>query len=92
MLVVFLFAQKNREFFTKNTDKEGIGVSAAAFAAIAGALVMGTFDNLWYNSRVMVLFWVVMGIACATVRISNELTERRQVNVECDNTSAYIDI
>ena len=53
---------------------------------------MGLFDNIWYNSRVMLLFFAVMGIACAMIRISDENSVRRRVEVECDKTSAYIDI
>ena len=92
LIVVFLFAQKNFEFFVHEEDKRTLGTPAAAFSAVIAALVMGLFDNVWYNSRVMLLFFAVMGIACAMIRISDENSARRRVEVECDKTSAYIDI
>ena len=92
LAVIILFAQKNFEFFVREDDKRGVGTAAAAFSAVIAALVMGLFDNIWYNSRVMLLFFAVMGIACAMIRISDENSVRRRVEVECDKTSAYIDI
>ena len=92
LAVILLFAQKNFEFFVREDDKRGVGTAAAAFSAVIAALVMGLFDNIWYNSRVMLLFFAVMGIACAMIRISDENSVRRRVEVECDKTSAYIDI
>ncbi len=92
LLVAFLFSQKALEFLAKREDNENACVPAAAFAAFVAALVMGLFDNIWYNSRVMFLFFAVMGIACAAIRISDELFARKRVEVYCDETSAYIDI
>ena len=69
-----------------------MGIPVAAFSGIVAALVMGMFDYIWYNSRVMFLFWAVMAISCAAIRISDESTKRRRVEVSCDSSSAYIDI
>ena len=69
-----------------------MGAAVAAFAAFTSAMVMGMFDYIWYNNRVMFLFFAIMGIACAVVRMGDDLDKRRQVDIVCDNTSAYIDI
>ena len=91
-VMMLLFSGKTLEFFAKNKVAEQMGAAVAAFAAFTSAMVMGMFDYVWYNNRVMFLFFAIMGIACAVVRMGDDLDKRRQVDIVCDNTSAYIDI
>lgn len=45
-------------------------------AGIVALLVMGIFDDVWYNYRIYMLFWVLMGLVTAQVRIAERETER----------------
>ncbi len=90
--VMLLFAQKNLEYFKKKETKTQSGIPSAAFTAVIAAVVMGLFDNIWYNNRVLFLFFAVMGIALATIRISDENARRRNIEVASDCSSAYIDL
>ena len=92
LIAALLFCGKTLEFFTNVDIKEEASVAAAAFAAFASAMAMGLFDYVWYNNRVMFLFFAVMGIACAVVRMGDEQKKRKEVEIVCDNSSAYIDI
>ncbi len=91
-IVMLLFAQKNLEYFTRKETKSNSGVPAAAFAAVMAALVMGLFDNIWYNNRILFLFFAVMGIASAVIRISDESVRRTNIEVASDSSSAFIDL
>jgi hypothetical protein len=38
---------------------------AAGFCGIAGVLVHGMTDYVWYNYRVFLMFWLIIGLSCA---------------------------
>ncbi len=46
--------------YTKS--KELKNIAAATGSAITGFLVQGMFDNVWYNYRVFLLFWIFVAI------------------------------
>ena len=93
LIVLLLFAQKNMEYYRDEKDSSSFsGVAVSAFCSVAAALCMGMFDYIWYNNRIFFLFWAVFGLSCATVRISDSLTERTDTDAVCDRRSAFIDI
>ncbi len=49
----------------KKTDAAVTGLSAAICGGLAGYLLQGMTDNVWYNYRVMLLFWLFIGLAAA---------------------------
>ncbi len=89
---LFLFVQKNFEFLKNNNDRKITLMSSAAFSGIIGALVMGAFDNVFYNYRILFLFWVVAGISCAYIRFGNRDKKRGYVTRDTTPTSADLDI
>ena len=91
-MIMLLFSQKNLEFFSKTQITGQASVAVAAFASFVSAVAMGMFDYIWYNNRVMFLFWAVLGISCAVIRMGDDLEKRRQIEIACDDSSAYIDI
>ena len=92
-IVMLFFAQKNLEFFAKaELRKNQANVAVAAFVAFISALVMGMFDYIWYNNRIFFLFWAVIGLSCAAVRISDSIAERTESEIVFDRRSAFIDI
>lgn len=44
--------------------------SAAGFCGIVGVLVQGMTDYVWYNYRVVLMFWLVCGLTMAVRRVS----------------------
>lgn len=91
-IIMLLFSQKNLEFFSKKQTAGEVGIAVAAFASFVSAVTMGMFDYIWYNNRVMFLFWAVIGLSCAVIRMGDDLEKRRQTEITCDKNSAYIDI
>ena len=91
-LFLLFFAQKNFEHL-KHSDIKGIQtMSSAAFCAVVGALVMGLFDNIWYNYRIFFLFWVIAAISCAYVRLGDRERKRNYIDRDLTSDNASIDI
>ena len=89
---LFFFAQKNFEHIKCGEDSHIQKMSSAAFCAIVAALVMGLFDNIWYNYRMFFLFWVVAAISCAYIRLGDREKRRNYVDRDHMPDSATIDI
>ncbi len=90
--VIFLFAQKNLEFFKNNRDSSLFAYASSAFLAVVGVLIVGLFDYPWYNYRIFYLFWVVFAIACACVRTGDRESQKRKMVNAMGADSASIDI
>lgn len=76
---VLLFTCRNCfsvEFSANETSARPI--CAASFCGILALLVNGLFDYVWYNYRVCLLFWLLLGICNATYRIGT--AEQRQID------------
>ena len=52
------------------------GVVVSGLAAVVAVLIMGLTDYVWYNSRVFLMFWLVIAIVNAYIRIGNEESKR----------------
>ena len=92
MVVIFLFAQKNFEYFGSAKDSSVKLMASAAFVAVCGALIMGMFDYVWYSFRVFFTFWVVMAVSCAYIRYGRREEERTKTVTYYGPDSASIDI
>lgn len=47
-------------------------VTLAMAGALLGFLFQGMAENLWYNFRMVLIFWIYMGILQSGVNIANE--------------------
>ncbi len=50
----------------------------AISAGVCGFLVQGMFDNCFYNYRVLLVFWYVLGIAVTCARIAKNMAKERE--------------
>ena len=62
----------------------------AGIAGIAALLVMGLFDDVWYNYRIYMLFWTVMGLVTAQLRVGENDEERAYNPVDNDRTQSEL--
>ena len=92
ILAVFVFAQKNFEYFKNPFNESTKLISAAAFAAVIGLLIMGLFDYIWYNYRILFIFWAIMAISVASIRLGNREIEKKNVIIYSDMQSAALDL
>lgn len=76
-IAIFLNFQKSFEFIKENKEDPARVYVIASVASTIAALTMGFFDYIWYNQRIFYLFWIVLAIGCACVRVGNYERERR---------------
>lgn len=58
-----------------NAERAKIGIrmnGAAPFCGIVGVLIQGFTDNIWYNYRVYLMFWICLGLCAAYSAIIRE--------------------
>ena len=91
LLLIFFFAQKNFEFLKNNESSSLRNYVSAAFVAVVGVLVVGLFDYPWYNYRMYFLFFAVMAIAIACIRIGDR-EKQKQSMMNHSPDKASIDI
>ena len=75
---IFLNFQKSFEYIKneKNTDSSIYVI--ASVVSIVSALIVGVFDYIWYNPRMFYLFWIIVAIGTAFVRVGNSEHARRE--------------
>jgi O-antigen ligase len=56
------FVKKGMDSIFKKRDTYFDNITAAAIAALAGILVNGLFEYVWFYPRVMGMFWIVVAI------------------------------
>lgn len=64
----------------------------AGVAGIAAMLVMGLFDHIWYNYRIYMLFFTVMGLVTAQLRVGEEDEDRAYTPVDHDRTQSELEL
>ena len=84
--ILFFAAQMNFEYLKNGKNENSRFFVIAAMSSILASLVMGCFDFVWYNYRVFFLFWIVLGLACACIRIGRA-EEQRHAFVEANETN-----
>ena len=71
MIIAFI-----RQTFTLAVYKKRSGVCGAviigAGAGILGYLFQGLTDNVWYNYKMVLIFWIVLGLVSAGVNVNND--------------------
>lgn len=94
LLIMFFFAQKcfNTARHRVGDDPQPRTVAVAGLASICGALTMGLTDHIWYNYRVFLLFWAVIALTCAIIRIDESGREKERLRIISNNQSFDLDI
>lgn len=88
LLIIVLFIQSAFTFYKKCKNgvmKRGKLLSLAGFSGLMGVLLQGMTDYIWYNYRVFLMFWVVMGLTAAVQRISAETDGCETIPVGIEN-------
>ncbi len=75
-VIMFLFTQMNLEYIKNTQDTSGKLTVAASLCAILSTLLFGMVDYVWYSYRVFFLFWAVIAISCACVRVGKSEARR----------------
>ncbi len=91
--IIVMYSQKCFADITRRrVDSKSRIMISAGLSGIAGALVMGLVDYIWYNYRVFLIFWSVIALTVALTKI-NENENAKENAISIGNIkSADIDI
>ncbi len=91
MFIMLMFIQKTLGGIgiRKHDSKSRIMI-LAGFSGIMGSLVMGLFDYIWYNYRVFLIFWAVISLCIAMIRINDN--EKAKADAAMMNGDMQVDI
>ena len=81
MAVIILFIQK-LYFGVRNSLNGNQYIIAVIFGGFVGFLFQGLADYLWFDYRIILLFWTIIGLGIAAVKVNAERTDR---NVGLEN-------
>lgn len=72
LFVVTMFIGMKKLYTGYNADRKGFSgvICAAVLAGLFGILLQGFFDYIWYNYRVFLIFWMVIGFGISARRVS----------------------
>ena len=76
-VILFLSFQKFFEYTKKPENRDSKIYIIAVIASVLAAIIMGVFDYIWYNYRVFYVFWIVIAIGVAFVRVGNYEINRK---------------
>ena len=70
-LTIIVFYYKRLFSVVKNSNDNTLKIIASGLvAAMSGFLLQGMFDNVWYNYRVFLLFWIYIAIGAVVDVVS----------------------
>ena len=76
LLIVILFVQNCFEYLYRMRKGTDNGIVVAGLSSVVAVLIMGLTDYVWYNYRVFLMFWLVIAIVNAYIRIGHEESRR----------------
>lgn len=65
VLIVLIYYKKLFGVIRNSNDKNAKLIASGLIAGMSGFLLQGMFDNVWYNYRVFLLFWIYIAIGAA---------------------------
>jgi len=75
IVFLFTFVRHNFTFYAKPLPLKPRLFCAALFCGLLAVLAQGMTDYIWYNYRVYLIFWLLVGLTVATARAA--LAENR---------------
>ncbi len=86
---VLLAAQKVYSHrFDALADDETRLIAVGCFAGIVAILVFGLSDYVWYNYRIMFVFWAFLGLASAAVNVGREDIRLSEAAIPCHGATS----
>lgn len=64
-LIMLMFVLISMYYRTMNATKDDKLTSLSIFIAVLSLLIMGATDYIWYNNRIFLLFWLLIGFGVA---------------------------
>ncbi len=92
-VIAFMFVQKCFVGIkNRSRGERSRNMIAAGLASVSASLVMGVTDYIWYNSRVFLIFWIMVGLTVALTKINEREKSKIQEAHRVDNNSRSADL
>ncbi len=72
VFVIFVYYKNMIKSYIYSQNRKVKVFSAAFIAAMTGYLIQGLFDNVWYNYRIYMLFWIFIALGTSLYLNSRE--------------------
>ncbi len=69
LIIVFLFYRSAISAYVKAKDKFLSTLIVSLCAGMSGYLFQGLTDNIWYNYRMVLIFWIMLSLTSVATRI-----------------------
>jgi O-antigen ligase len=77
-ILLLFFFQKSSEYLKTPANDFSFTLTSAGVSSVISFLIMGMFDYVWYNYRMFFLFWIVVALSIATVRVGKSEIRKKQ--------------
>ncbi len=69
-LIIIVYYKEAISTYIKSYDKNLKAIIIGLVAGMFGFLIQGLFDNVWYNYRIVLMFFMIIGVTSAAVNIA----------------------
>ncbi len=77
---IFLYAQFSFSFYKSAMSRSNKMIGLGIFCGVLAVLIQGLTDYIWYNYRIFLLFWMLIGLGAAHVCTAKN-TEEEMNNI-----------
>jgi hypothetical protein len=89
-MVVLLWLRRALEYYRLGEWRTPRLIVLGGVMGIVALLIMGLFDDVFYNYRIFFMFWTVMGLVTAQLRIGERQSERAYNPVDDERTQGEV--
>jgi O-antigen ligase len=75
LVFIFLYAQFSFSFCKSAMNRSNKLICLGIFSGVLAILIQGMTDYIWYNYRIFLLFWMVVGLGIAHVYAAKNTEE-----------------
>ena len=75
LIFILLYTQFSLSFCKHAMERSNRLICMGIYSGVAAFLIQGLTDYVWYNYRIFLLFWIVVGLGVAHVRAARETEE-----------------
>jgi O-antigen ligase len=87
---LLLWLRRALEYYRFGEWKDARLTVLGGVAGVLALLIMGLFDDVFYNYRIFFMFWAIMGLVSAQLRIGERRTERATNPVDDEKTQGEV--
>ena len=91
-LIILFYMQNSLEYIKTPSDTASSLMVSACFCSVLSVLIMGLFDYAWYNYRVFFMFWAVLALGVACIRVGKKELSRTAVKNDADDCAASLEV